>query len=400
MGSEQYGVYTYFFEIFMVLAIPAQFGLPTLIVRETAKDLETQAWGNIKGLWRWSSNITALITLILAVLTSVYILFIDQSVRQNQILTLIWGFALVPIASFAGLRGAALRGLHKVIQGQFPEMVILPGVFFVLILVYKYLFNGLIQPASAFFLQVLAAIVAFAVGAILLMRSTPVEIKYALLLYETRKWLGSVFSLALLSGMNVLNKRLTIILLGLFVSSTSQIGIFKVASQISALADFGMRVMNPVIAPEIAQLYAKQDIPRMQKLATYSTRLIILFNVAFTAGFALIGKWFLNFFYGSDYVAGYAVVLILLIGQLVNSSTGAVVSFLNMTGHEKDTTFARGVSLVITVMLVVTLTPLWGIKGTGIAVTIAMIIWNFLLWRLVKKRLNVNSFPIGRSNDN
>lgn len=396
MGSEQYGVYTYFFEIFMVLAIPAQFGLPTLIVRETAKDLETQAWGNIKGLWRWSSNITALITLILAVLTSVYILFIDQSVRQNQILTLIWGFALVPIASFAGLRGAALRGLHKVIQGQFPEMVILPGLFFVLILVYKYLFHGVIQPASAFFLQVIAAIVAFGVGAILLVRSAPAEIKPALPLYETRKWLGSVFSLALLSGMNVLNKRLTIILLGLFVSSTSQIGIFKVASQISALADFGMRVMNPVIAPEIAQLHAKQDTPRMQKLATYSTRLIILFNFAFTAGFALIGKWFLNFFYGSEYVAGYAVVLILLIGQLVNSSTGAVANFLNMTGHEKDTTFARGISLVITVMLVVIMTPLWGIKGTGIAVTIAMIIWNLLLWRLVKKRLNVNCFPIGK----
>lgn len=396
MGSAQYGVYTYFYEIFMVLAIPAQFGLPTLLVRETAKDLENQAWGNIKGLWKWSGNITSIITLLLAMITAIYILLIDQSTRQSQLLTLLWGFALVPIASFAGLRGAALRGLHKVIQGQLPELVILPGLFFIFLLGYKFIFKADIEPSSAFFLQVLAAIVAFIIGAILLVRSTPHEMKSAIPTFETRKWLSSVFSLALLSGMNVLNKRITIILLGLFVDSTSQIGIFKVAAQIAALAEFGIRVTNPVISPEIAKLHAQEDQARLQKLATYSTRLIMLFNLVVTAGFAFVGKWFLGFFYGAEYTAAYGIVLILLIGQLVNSSTGAVATFLNMTGYEKDTAFARGISLAITVGLVVIVTPIWGIMGTAIAVTIALIIWNILLWSLVRKRLHVNCFPIGK----
>lgn len=394
MGSAQYGVYTYFYEIFMVMAIPAQFGLPTLIVRETAKDLEQESWGKIKGLWRWSGNITAIITLIIAAGTVTYFVLINSSVRQAQLLTLIWGFALVPIASFAGLRGAALRGLHKVIQGQLPELIILPGLYFVFILAYRLFFKSALEPSSAFFLQVLAAAIAFVVGAILLVKTTPAEMKTVAPIFEQKAWLSSVFSLAMLSGMNVLNKRVTIILLGLLVSS-SQIGIFKVAAQIAALAEFGIRVANPVVAPEIARLHAMQDTRRLQKLATYSTRAIMAVNFLITAGFALIGKWFLRFFYGPEYVAAYSVVLILLIGQFVNSTTGAVSTFLNMTGYEKDTTAARGLALVITVGLVLAVTPLWGIQGTAIAVTIALIVWNVLLWWLVKKRLNVNCFPVG-----
>ena len=394
MGPAQYGLYAYYYEIFMVLAIPAQFGLPTLIVRETAKDLENQAWGKIKGLWRWSSNIT-LITLFLAFLIVIYII-IDNSVAKTQLLTLLWGFALVPIASFAGLRGAALRGLHKVIKGQLPELIILPGLFFIFILLFNFFAKSPLLPSSAFLLQVIAALIAFIIGAILLIKSSPKELGLATPLYETKKWLSSVMALALLSGMSVLNKRITIILLGILSNST-QIGIFKVAVQIAGLAEFGIRVMNPVIAPEIASLHQQHDQARLQKLATISTRVIMLFNFFVTVGFAVIGRWFLEFFYGAEYISAYSIVLILLIGQLVNSSTGAVAMFLNMTGYEKDTTFARGVSLVITVGLIFAFTPLMGMQGTAIAVTIALIVWNILLWWLVRKRLKINCLPFGGS---
>lgn len=44
LGPEQYGIYSYVLAIVSILAIPAMFGLPSLIVRETAKAEVKQEW--------------------------------------------------------------------------------------------------------------------------------------------------------------------------------------------------------------------------------------------------------------------------------------------------------------------------------------------------------------------
>ena len=55
LGTAGYGVYSYVFSLVSLLAIPAQLGLPSLVVRETAKAYVHQQWALMKGLWRTSS---------------------------------------------------------------------------------------------------------------------------------------------------------------------------------------------------------------------------------------------------------------------------------------------------------------------------------------------------------
>jgi O-antigen/teichoic acid export membrane protein len=193
----------------------------------------------------------------------------------------------------------------------------------------------------------------------------------------------------------VINKWVSLIILGLFVPS-AQIGIYRVAVQMAVLADFGLQVVNPVIAPQIARLYALGDQRRLQRLATNSARMTLLVNVIITMGFLLLGRQFIRLFFGTEFSPAFPALLILLVGGVINSLTGAVAFFLNMTGHEKETLLARLVATFVSIILTFLLSPVWGILGAAVGSSIPLIVWNVMLWDLARKRLKVNSLAFGK----
>jgi len=391
LGADGYGVYAYVYALVSMLAIPAEFGLPNLLVRETAKAFAKQEWGMIQGVWRWAGRITAILTAILILGAGVAVVIWGNQFGREQLLTMIWGLALVPLVALSQLRGAALRGLHRVVQGQLPEQVLLPGFFLLFILGAVFIFPiGSFTPAMAMALQATAAALAFIIGAWLLWRTTPAEVRGAKAVYEGRRWLASTLPLAFIGGMQFINHRTSILILGLFADS-GQVGIFRVADQMSLLISLGLQAMNMVVAPQFARLYAVGDKKLLQKLATTSARVVFFLTLLVVAAFLLLGKPFLRLVFGAEFVPAYVPLSILAIGQLANSATGSVGVLLNMTGHEQETARGMTVAAIGNVFLNLILVPLWGIIGAAIASTVTLTAWNILLWLAVRRRLNINS---------
>ena len=393
MGSEQYGIYSYIFELINVIAIPTQFGLPPLVVRETAKNLRQENWENIKGLWQWSRKII----LIFSVITISILLLLTVtpfSPYAGYMGIVVWGAMLIPLISLFSMNGAALRGLHLVIKGQLPKFIIFPTLYITLIIIYISFGNNPITPSRAMALQFVAALITWISSEILHHRTVLENISTASPVQTAKVWLKSLFSLTLFSGMNVLSKKVSILSLGLLVS-VSEIGVFKVANQMAELADFGTRVVSPVLAPEITRLYTQKDHAQLQKLATYSSRFITLINIVIASAFIVLGPLFLDLFFGVEYAGAYDILIVLLLGQIVNSLTGAVVIFLNMTGFEQVTTRARSIFLLLTIIFIFLLTPNWGLMGTAAGISVASIIWNAMLWREAYRHLKINCLPFG-----
>lgn len=391
LGPDGYGVYAYVYALVSLLAIPAEFGLPNLLVRETAKAFVKQEWGTIQGVWRWASRITGILTAILILGAGVAVVIWGSQFNRQQLITMLWGLALVPLVALGQLRGAALRGLHRVIQGQLPEQAILPGFFLLLILGAGFIFPaGSITPATAMALQVTAAGLAFVIGAWLLWRATPAEVRGAKAIYEGRRWLASTIPLAFIGGMQFINHRTSILILGLFTDS-AQVGIFRVADQMSLLISLGLQAMNMVVAPQFARLYTMGDKERLQKLATTSARVVLSLTLPVVAAFLLLGKPFLRLVFGAEFVPAYVPLSILALGQLANSATGSVAVLLNMTGHEQETARGMTIAAISNVALNLILIPLWELTGAAIASAITLTAWNILLWLAVRRRLNINS---------
>ena len=91
--------------------------------------------------------------------------------------------------------------------------------------------------------------------------------------------------------------------------------------------------------------------------------------------------------FGTEFINGATVLMILLVGVVVNVATGAVSEILMMSGFEKD---CRNVNLsgaVLIIVLCAVLIPMAGVVGTAISVTIGIAGKNLLMVYMVYKRL-------------
>jgi len=392
-----YGVYAYVYAWINVFSVLTQFGLPTLVVRETARGMAQDRPDLVQGIWRWAGRITGLLSLALAGVGAVLAWLLRSSFGGERLSTFAWAILLVPLVALGNLRGAALQGLQRVVAGQMPEFLIRPGLLVLLLGGAVWLLDRSLSAAEAMALHVGAAALAFGFGAWMLWRATPSPVRAARPQYEGRAWWLSALPLAFIGGMSLINKQASTIILGFFVPD-AEIGIFRVAAQISVLASYGLQAVNLVVAPRFAALYAKGDIAKLQRLVTASARVVLAMNVGVTLGCILLGRPFLQFVFGPAYLGAYTPLLILLVGQAVNSAAGSVGMLLNMTRHERDTAKGLVVSAILNVVLNLLLVPLLGIIGAAVATAVSLITWNVLLWWAVRQRLGINSlaFDFGR----
>lgn len=397
LGPGGYGVYAFVLSLIALLAVPAQLGLPTLVLRETAKYRADADWDGLKSLWRWSSLIVLGLSSGIAMLVFMVAQLLPGQIDSTLRTTLFFGLILAPLVALGGLRAAALRGLGWVNAGQLPEAVLRPGIFVVLLLVLAET-PGLerLSPGLAMALHAVSAAIAFVVGAMILLRARPFTLTARKKrVYETRNWISSALSLSLVSGMMLINQNTDIIMLGVF-RPTEEVGLYRVAISSASLVAFGLNAVTMVAAPEFARLHRVGDTARLARVARHTAQLIFMLALPIALFFVFFGADFLGFAFGEEFRQAHLSLAILSLGQLVNGAFGSVGALLNMTGHERAT--ARGVAwaAAINILLNCLLIPPFGLTGAAVATAIAMAVWNLLLWRSVAKKLGVSSLAFGK----
>jgi len=401
LGAEKYGIYTYVLAWVTILGIPAQIGLPNLLVREIAAYQAKEQWSLISGLLRWAFQAVFILAIALVFVAALIAWEMSEHMGGEQLATFGWGLVLLPVIALGEVRGGALRGLRKVVQGLLPEKILCPAVFFLMLLGAKLLMYPAmpLTPSATMFLYVLSAAVAFVIGVWFLIRSIPPSTKKAIPKYDRMRWLASAIPLSLIAGVSLINSQTDIVMLGVFMEN-KDVGIYRVAIQTSALIGFGLQSINLAIAPYFSRLYASGEVTRLQRVVTASARAILAFAIPIVLALVFFGAEILNLVFGPDFTPAYGPMLILAGGCLVDAAAGSVALLLNMTGFERIT--ARGLALtsVVNIFLNFCLIPLYGTRGAALATACSTVMWNIMLWKAVRKHVGIDStafaFPISR----
>lgn len=396
LGVSGYGTYALVMSVTALLTIPVEFGLPSLVTREVATAHAKQDWPSMRGIICWTNKLVLLGSLALTITISLAIWFgfLDQYGEVTFIRTLQCALLLVPLVALSNLRGATLRGLHKIIHGLIPELVIRPGGFVLLLGFAALATETTLLPQNAMVFHVAATAVSFLIGIVLLKKAMPSQCHTATPVTRTRLWIASAMPLALTDGMRHLQGHVGALTLGWFATS-AEVGLFRVAENTAGLTWLPSTILLGVIMPSIASLYASGDKIRLQRLVSYTTTGMFLCALGIAFILFVFGSNLLTIVFGTDFADANNAMLVLVFGQLLSTVMGPAVVLLNMTGHERAVSHAFMYSFALNAFISITLVPLFGIMGAAFASSISFLVWNIILWQYTRKTLQIETTLFG-----
>lgn len=394
LGPEGYGIYTYVLTLVSFLAIPAQFGLPNLVVRETAYAQTKEKWGYLRGLWRWASLTAVTFSVVVTTLGFLASWIYADSFSKTQLTTFQWGLVLIPLIALGKLRGAALRGLRLGVLGQIPETVLRPALFaaFIGSMMLWNPSDGL-NPETAIIFNIVALTLSFIAGALMLRTYKPTELRFSPAPeYSMKVWSRAVMPFAMVSGAHLILKTTDILLLGVF-GSAEEVGFYRVAIQGSLLVVFGLQAIEMIVAPYFSRLYNQGNKATLQRLVHGASKASLTLSLPLIILFVFAGEEILSLVFGEDFQTAAAPLIILGLGQLINATFGPIGALLNMTGNEKESVKAVSWSSALNVVLNLCLIPIAGMSGAATATTLSLTFRNILLRRAASTRLELECLP-------
>lgn len=393
MGAAEFGTYAFVVATTTLLGVPAVLGFDRLLVREIAVHIRMGAHGLAAGLLRRSVQISLALALVIAVIAVAVAWALAGGRADAPFLAFVAGAAGLPFLVLGQVVQGGLMGLHRVVIGQAPEMVLRPLLLLGGVLLAFAALVRIDAPLAVTLYTVSLALAALAAFA-LLRRSTPHAVRTATKRFDDGPWLVGASVLAFLSSTVIVNAQIGVVLLGALASPDSA-GLYAVAQRGAMLVAFPLAAVNSAIAPTAARLWASGERAELQRLVTLSARGALLAALPVVGAFVFLGGPILRVVFGADFAAADVALAVVSLGQLANVATGSVGVLLVMSGNQREAALGTAAGAVLNVVLAVALIPPLGAVGAAIAAAASIVFTNVLLVIVVRRKLRLDSTAAG-----
>ena len=392
-GAAVYGSYVYLFNLIYFLNTACILGLDTLLLRKSAIYQGNQNFSALKGLFIFS-GFALLISISIAALLFRFLPGLSGITPwKGHGKAGVFAFLTLGMLSVTTLAQSVLQGLKKIAGSQLGEKILRP-LFLILWVVFLYLMRNHLTLSQLIWSNVMAIgialVFALYTARIAIGKHLAAPIRAT---FENRRWVLAAAAFFLADILYNGNARIAILLLGYF-KSKPEVGIFNISLRISELISFSLVVVNFVLSPLIAGLFAQNDRAALQKTITRSSRVILLIGTILFLGLVLFRHHILSLF-GRDFESGQVALVILCLGQWGNIFFGSVGLLLIMTGHQLYSIYSLLVGILLNLGLNLWLTPMYGMTGTAIASASGLVGWNLVMYYFVRKKLRIRPTAFG-----
>lgn len=385
LGNLNFGVYTYVMSLVSLVGLGGQIAVPNLLVREASKYKTRKEYHSITKLFSFSKKMMFL-QIFITIFVSFFIYW------RGSGLAWLWVLILAPLLSFSKINASLLNGLGMTALSQLyekvlPLLVIVVSIFILLMknieLTLSFIFIGtvVVYLITSFFTSYMLGKIGAGYSVILSPESGGGEEKL---------WVGSLFSMVLISAIQLINSQGGIYIL-VFFGEESSVAIYKIAFVMLSLTGVFIIVINYIIAPKITSLYQQEKGVELQYLLTKSARICFLTTVIFFAFFIFFGNELIIHLYGLSYQETWELLLIACVGELISSLLGFSSLALKQFGYEKIVLSSLVRALFINISFSIFLYMQYGLKGIVIAGVISRIYWNFANWQALRKVTGVDA---------
>lgn len=161
------------------------------------------------------------------------------------------------------------------------------------------------------------------------------------------------------------------ILIGYFLTN-ADVGIYRVAYQLTGVATFVCLAVNTALFPRISRWNTEGTLSLISSAFSRAVTFSLLLAIPLITGGILLSEKLLYYLYGSDFVAGTPALIVLLVMQIVTIFVILQTTCLNAMDHPKNSFIATSFASLVNIGLNAIFIPLLGIAGAALATLISI----------------------------
>jgi len=396
-GAETFGVFELSLTVLTIATVFGSLGLDGALVRFIPEFVEKKAPEHPRKVYVYALSLALPFSMVLAALLYVY--SDDLALKfGNELLGVPFRVTafLVPFSTWFGINAEAFRGMRHMVEYSIFQRGTVILLAIAAFFCFKYFTIELDDH--------LVPLIAFGIGLILLTlisgTSTPRRLSQIISYnssdrliepLEIRPLLIVAFPMLMSTSMFMIMNWTDTIMIG-YYRDEAQVGVYRLAFKVANLITFTQFAISSIAAPMFSSFFAKNDLEGMKRI----TRDIGYMNLAISTPVFIMMLIFPSFvldFFGKEFSAGVAPLIVLAIGQIINAICGPVMYILTMTGKEKKARNIIIVASVINLGLNLYLIPIYGLMGAASATAISTVVWNILAVIQIKKEYGFISIP-------
>jgi len=394
LGADDMGVYFLIANLVAVMTVVAQLGLTQSVVRlvaeALARDLPGRARSAInKVLLLGGGSALAAAAILQFGLGDwlAHAVFDSPEMAAVTFMTALWMLA----QTLQRFLDETFRGLHDLrLAAIFGGMV--SGVLMIVMLGAMRLNQGTASLEEVMLLHVVAFSAGVFLAALALRRKLrPLRGEGSI---ATGEIMAISWPLLAAAITNIILLRADLWIVGMYLPE-QEVAVYGAAARIITVVTIPLMMASAVLAPMIAELNAKGEKARLEKVLRVVATLGGLPALAVILVFIVFGQPLLETIYGDElYARGWPVLVLLGLGQLVNVWSGVCIQLLMMTGHQKAVMFITLAASVLAVLLAVVLAGTHGILGVAFAFAFAIALQNIAMVVHSRRQLGVKSYML------
>ena len=382
-----YGALIYFLTWLGFLAMVVKLGFDNACMRYVASYMGQGEWGKVSGLLIIAFSVTGFFSFLFAWLINLYSTqWFGIAKEYTELLP--WLLIILPVIVFQNLIGSVLRGLHAQLTAVFLEGAF-RSLLLILLVLLAWWYTPTLQTGTVLDQYAAATVTTVLVGLVMVYVKCPSNFAFVRPKFLYREWFSTSAALWFSGGMYLVQSQADILMLGVMRTS-SEVAYYGVASRITGVLSMGLVAVTAIIAPKLAEMHG-QNRPKdeFQRYLREGSRLLLRYTLVVGSGLVLLGKPILWLF-GEEYMVGYWILVILVIGHGVNSAAGPVGQLMAMTGHHWAASRILLLSTALNLIMNALFIPLWGALGAATATAVSFAVWNIALLIYAWRRLGLN----------
>jgi O-antigen/teichoic acid export membrane protein len=177
-----------------------------------------------------------------------------------------------------------------------------------------------------------------------------------------------------------------------YLRPPEEVAAFGLVARLALLVSFPLIIVNSVLPPLISELYANDDINKMERMLRGSAGLTTLLSRAIFLILLTLGDWLPQFLFGDYFAGNWNIMMILAGGWLFHVWAGSGGFVLNMTDNQKSAMiiniFVGGITLIVGYWL----TDKYGGLGMAIASSSGIVLVNIIMLLVIRSKLDIRIY--------